>query len=88
MREDQAENVNLAIEKMKKLSNTPDDSAALAANCLDFVRGPTLQERFVGLEPNAVAKTLSVVLNSLDRETALTIMQSMCAMGTHDLIMS
>ena len=78
LREDQAKNVNAAIEKMKKWSNTTDNSAALAAICLDYVRGPTLQERFVGLEPNAVAKTFSDVLNSLDRETAFTIM-SPCA---------
>ncbi len=35
LHDDQAETVNAAIEKMKKLSNTPDDSAALAAICLD-----------------------------------------------------
>ena len=58
MCEDQAENVNLAIEKMKKLSNTPDDSAALAAICLDYVRGPTLQERFVGLAGWSLMRSL------------------------------
>ena len=50
LHDDQAETVSTAIEKMKKLSNTPDDSAALAAICLDYVGGPTLQQRFVGLE--------------------------------------
>ena len=50
LHDDQAETVNAAIEKMKKSSNTPDNSAALAAICLDYVGGPTLQQRFVGLE--------------------------------------
>ena len=59
---DQAETVSTAIEKMKKLSNAPDDSAALAAICLDYVGGRTLQQRFVGLEPDVVAKTVSDVL--------------------------
>ena len=68
---------------MKKLSNTPDDSAALAAICLDYVGGPTLQQRFVGLEPDVVAKTFSDVLNSLDRETAFAIVQSLDA---HDML--
>ena len=76
LHEDQAETVNAAIEKMKKSSNTPDDSAALAAICLDYVGGPTLQQRLVGLEPDVVAKTFSDVLNNLDRETALTILHS------------
>jgi len=58
---------------MKKSSNTPDDSAALAAIFLDYVRGPTLQQRFVGLEPDVVAKTFSDVLNNLDGQTALAI---------------
>jgi len=88
LREDQAENVNAAIEKMKKSSNTTDDSAALAAICLDYVGSTTLQERFVGLEPGAVAKTFSDVLNNLDRHTAVAILRSMCAMGTHDVTMS
>jgi len=83
LHEDQAENVNAAIEKMKKSSNTTDDSAALAAICLDYVGGPTLQQRFVGLEPDVVAKTFSDVLNNLDRETALTILHSIVAMDTH-----
>ncbi len=88
LHDDQAETVNAAIEKMKKLSNTPDDSAALAAICLDYVGGPTLQERFVGLKPSAVATTFSDVLNNLDRHTAVAILRSMCAMGTHDVTMS
>ena len=50
LHDDQAETVNAAIEKMKKSSNTPDNSAALAAICLDYVGGPTLQPRFVGLK--------------------------------------
>ena len=85
LREDQAESVNAAIEKMKKSSNTPDDSAALAAICLDYVGGPTLQQRFVGLEPNVVAKTVSDVLNNLDHETAGAILKSMIAMGTRTM---
>jgi hypothetical protein len=82
LREDQAKSVNAAIETMKKTANTPDDSAALAAICLDYIEGPTLQERFVGLEPDAVANTLSDVLNNLDHETAAAILKSMIAMGT------
>ena len=83
LHEDQAENVNAAIEKMKKLSNTTDDSTALAAICLDYVGGPTLQQRLVGLEPDVVAKTFSDVLNNSDRETALTILHSIVAMDIH-----
>jgi hypothetical protein len=49
LRENQAKSVNAAIEKMKKTTNTRDDSAALVAICRDYVGGPTLQERFVGL---------------------------------------
>ena len=99
LHDDQAESVNAAIEKMKKSSNTTDDSAALAAicldyvgsptlqeSCLDYVGSPTLQERFVGLEPDAVAKTFSDVLNKLDWETALTILQSMSTMDTHGIL--
>jgi hypothetical protein len=73
LREDQAESVNAAIETMKKTANTPDDAAALAAICLNYLEGATLQERFVGLEPDAVAKTISDVLNNLDHETAAAI---------------
>ena len=86
LHEDQVENVNAAIEKMKKSSNTPDDLAALAAICLDYVGGPTLQQRFVGLLPYAVAKTFSGVLNNLDRETALNIIHSIVAMDTHGIL--
>ena len=82
LHDDQAETVNAAIEKMKKLSNTPDDLAALAAICLDYVGGPTLQQRFVGLEPDVVAKTVSDVLNNLGHETAGAILKSMITMGT------
>jgi hypothetical protein len=82
LRENQAESVNAAIEKMKKTANAPDDSAALAAICLNYLEGGALQERFVGLEPDAVAKTLSDVLNNLDHETAAAILKSMIAMGT------
>jgi hypothetical protein len=67
---------------MKKTANTPDDSAALAAICRDYVGDPALQVRFVGLEPDAVARTLSDVLNNLDHETAAGILKSMIAMGT------
>jgi len=48
------------------------------------VGGPTLQERFVGLEPEAIAKTFSDVLNNLDGETALTIVHS--TMDTHGIL--
>ena len=44
LHKDQDENVNAAIEKMKKLSKTTDNSAALAAICLDYVGGPTLRD--------------------------------------------
>ena len=81
LHEGQAENVNAAIEKMKKLSNTTDDLAALAAICLDYVGGPTLQERFVGLEPDAVAKTF----HNLDKGTAIAIMQSLETLDTHGM---
>jgi hypothetical protein len=82
LRENQAESVNAAIETMKTTANAPDDSAALVAICLNYLEGATLQERFVGLEPEAVAKTLSDVLNSVDHETAAAILKSMIAMGT------
>jgi hypothetical protein len=80
--DDQTESVNAAIETMKKTANTPDDSAALAAICLNYLEGAPLQERFVGLEPDTVAKTISDVLNYLDHETAAAILKSMIAMGT------
>ena len=86
LHEDQAENVNAAIEKMKKSSTTTDDSAALAAICLDYVGGPTLQQRLVGLEPDVVAKTFSDVLNNFDGQTALTIVHSMSTMDTHGIL--
>jgi hypothetical protein len=68
LREDQAESLNAAIEKIKKTANTPDDAAALAAICLNYLEGATLQERFVGLEPDAVA--------------AAAMLKSTIAMGT------
>jgi hypothetical protein len=82
LREDQAESVNAAIETMKKTANTQDDSAALVAICLNYLESATLQERFVGLEPDAVAETISGVLNNLDHETAAAILKSMIGMGT------
>jgi hypothetical protein len=82
LRDDQAESVNAAIETMKKTANTPDDSAALAAICLDYIEGAALQERFVGLESDAVAKKISDVLNNFDHETPAAILKSMIAMGT------
>ena len=87
LHKDQAKYVNAAIEKMKKWSNTTDASAALAAICRDYYVGvPTLQQRFVGLEPDVVAKTFSDVLNNLDGETALTIVHSIAAMDTHGIL--
>jgi hypothetical protein len=82
LREHQAASVNAAIETMKKTTKTPDDSAALAAICLDYLEGAPLQQRFVGLEPDAVAKTISAVLNNLDHEIAAAILKSLIAMGT------
>ena len=80
----QAKYVNAAIEKMKKWSNTTDDSAALAAICRDYYVGvPTLQQMFVGLPPHVVAIEFSDVLNNLDRKTAFTILRHTCAFGTH-----
>jgi hypothetical protein len=38
--------------------------------CLDYVEGCTLPERFVGLAPEAVAKTFIEILDSLDKHTA------------------
>ena len=73
--DDQTESVNAAIETMKKTANTPDDLAALAAICLNYLEGAPLQERFVGLEPDTVAKTISDVLNYLDHETAAAIFE-------------
>ena len=84
LHKDQAKNVNAAIEKMKKWSNTTDNSAALAAICLDYYLGlPTLQPRFVGLHPYGVAIEFSDVLNNLDRKTAFTILRHTCTIGTH-----
>ena len=48
--------------------------------------GATLQQRFVGLEPDVVAKTFSDVLNNLDGQTALTIVHSMSTMDTHGIL--
>ena len=88
LREVQAKKVNAAIEKMKKLSHTTDNSAALAAICLDYVRDPPLEKRFVGLEPLAVGLTFSSVLNNLDRPTALHIVRIMCSTSSHDVKIS
>ena len=81
-----AETVTEAIEKMKKSSNTMDDSVALAYICQEYIESPTLQQRFVGLEPDVVAKTFSDVLNNLDGQTALTIVHSMSTMDTHGIL--
>jgi hypothetical protein len=52
------------------------------AICLNYLEGATLEERFVGPEPDAVGKTLSDVLNNLNHEAAAAILNSMIAMGT------
>jgi len=82
--EDQVKTVDAAIEKAKKSSHTPHDSVALEYICLDYMGGSTLQQRFAGLAPEAVAKTFVDVLNAFDKQTAETIVKSMMAEVTHD----
>ena len=50
---------------------------ALESICHDYVGGSTLPARFVGLAPEAVAKTFVEVLNALDKLTAETIVKTM-----------
>jgi hypothetical protein len=82
--DDQIKTVDAAIEKAKQSSNTPDDSVALEYICLDYMGGSTLQQRFAGLAPEAVAKTFVDVLNAFDKHAAETIVKSVLAEVAHD----
>ena len=46
--------------------------------------GSTLQQRFAGLVPEAVAKPFVDVLNAFDKHAAETIVKSVMAEVTHD----
>jgi hypothetical protein len=81
--EDKVQTVEAAIDKAKKTSNTQNDSMALAYICLDYVEGCALPERFLGLAPEAVAKTFIDVLDSLDKHTAEMIVKTMLDDVTH-----
>lgn len=82
--EDQVKTVDAAIEKAKKSSNTPHDLVALEYISLGLHGGSTLQQRFAGLAPEAVAKTVVDVLNAFDKHAAETIVKSMMAEVTHE----
>ncbi len=72
--EGQTAPMTAAILKMGMSSNAPSVSVALKYIFLDYLAGPTLQERFVGLDPKAVARTFADVLNNLDNQTAEAIL--------------
>ena len=82
--DDQVKTVDAAIEKAKKSSNTPHNSVALEYICLDYMGGSTLQQRFAGLAPEAVAKTFVDVLKAFDKHAAEAIVKSVMAEVSHD----
>ena len=60
------------------------DLTATKVETFEWQDGQTdpITAAFVGLDPEAVAKTFADVLNNLDNQTANAILKSMCAMVT------
>ncbi len=82
---DQAETVNMAIDRMKGDCGTEHDNVALECICMEYMSGQTLPQKLIQLQPDALAATITKVLNSLDKDTVASVLRNVFKNTSHDL---